>query len=63
VLKELSRYHNVAFEISDMKLQTMTFSGRLSTTDLNENLTTLSSAIGVKVVQLTPEHFLIKSLK
>jgi transmembrane sensor len=63
VLKELSRYHNVAFEISDMKLQTMIFSGRLSTTDLNENLTTLSSAIGVKVVQLTPEHFLIKSLK
>ena len=63
VLKQLTRYHNVAFEISDMKLQTMTFSGRFSTTNLNESLTTLSSALGVKIVQLTPENFLIKSMK
>ena len=63
VLRQLSRYHKVDFELPDAKLQNVTVSGRFSTTDLNESLNTLANGLGVKITRLTPERISIRAAK
>lgn len=63
VLRQLSRYHRVDFELLDAKLHDITVSGRFSTTDLNESLNTLTNGLGVKVTRLTPERISIRAGK
>jgi len=63
VLRQLSRYHQVDFELLDSKLQNLSVSGRFSTQDLNENLNTLSNGLGVKITRLTPERISLRAAK
>lgn len=59
VLRQLARYHRVEFELPDAKLQTLRVSGRFSTSDLDESLSTLANGLGVKVTRLSPTHISI----
>jgi transmembrane sensor len=63
VLRQLARYHRVEFELPDAKLQTLTVSGRFSTTDLNESLSTLSNGLGVQIVRQGEGRILIVAKK
>jgi transmembrane sensor len=63
ILKQLARYHQVEFDVTDSKLQSITYSGRFSISDLDECLKTLSSGLNVKITQLQPNRFLIRAAK
>ncbi|OHX37179.1 iron dicitrate transport regulator FecR [Methylomonas sp. LWB] len=51
VLRQLSRYHAVQFKLTDSQLQTVTVSGRFSTSDLNESLSTLQNGLAARIVR------------
>jgi transmembrane sensor len=59
VLRQLARYHQVEFELPDIKLQSLRVSGRFSTDDLDESLNTLANGLGVKVSRLSSTHVVI----
>lgn len=61
VLRQLARYHTVEFELPDTKLQGLTVSGRFSTTDLNESLSTLQNGLGIQVAQAAGGKVVIRS--
>lgn len=63
VLRQLARYHPVEFELPDAKLQNLTVSGRFSTTNLDENLTTLSNGLGVQVARFGASKILITAAR
>ncbi|OAI11470.1 iron dicitrate transport regulator FecR [Methylomonas koyamae] len=61
VLRQLARYHPVEFDLPDAKLQTLTVSGRFSTTDLNESLNTLQNGLGVRAIKTAGSKILIRA--
>ena len=60
VLKQLARYHQVDFELSDPSLNKLTVSGRFSTHDLNEAINTLKNALNINVAVLSLDHTVIR---
>ena len=62
VLKQLSRYHRAKFMVLDPVVEKLTISGRFSTTDLDETLSTLSQGMNLSIKQHQPGQFLISKL-
>lgn len=58
VLSELSRYHNVQFEIADRNLENLSVTGQFPFDKLKDNLKTLSFALNVKTL-FTSENSII----
>ncbi|AEG01278.1 FecR family protein [Methylomonas methanica] len=61
VLRQLSRYHPVEFELADANLQTLSVSGRFSTTDLDESLSTLQNGLGVRIARTAAGKITIRA--
>jgi transmembrane sensor len=61
VLRQLTRYHEIEFELADTQLQNLSVSGRFSTDDLNESLNTLANGLGVKITRLSPTRVSIEA--
>jgi len=60
VLAELERYHNVTLQIADARLKTLKVSGSFPSDNLALALTTMSSALPIKVVSLQAHLFVIQ---
>lgn len=61
VLRQLTRYHRVEFELTGVKLQSLSVSGRFSTANLNESLNTLANGLGVTITRLSPTRIVIEA--
>ncbi|WP_020563982.1 FecR family protein [Methylosarcina fibrata] len=61
VLRQLARYHQVEFELPDAKLQSLSVSGRFSTSNLDESLNTLANGLDVKITRLSPMRVSIEA--